>query len=198
MGTRHPNFRLVKVHRTYSIEELARLFTIHKNTVRAWQKAGLTPIDDSRPILFKGGMVVAFLRERRNAAKQPCGVGHIFCLPCRAPKAPAGGMAEYLPITPTSGNLRALCPDCGRLMHRRMRLDKIGVLAAGLDVSHTHALPRIREAPALSVNCDDGGAALAGPFPAAPRSLPHSHQPSVLPISPSQRIHTHAQTECTE
>ena len=34
MGYRHPNPRLVKGHRNYSVEEIARLFALHKNTVR--------------------------------------------------------------------------------------------------------------------------------------------------------------------
>lgn len=164
MGTRHPNYRRIKMHLTYTIEELARLFTLHKNTVRAWQKAGLTPIDDGRPILFKGSVVAAFLKRRRDGAKKPCGINEIFCLPCREPKMPAAAMADYLATTATSGNLRGICPECGRLIHRRMRFDQIAKLASGLDVTHTRALPRIREAPALPVKWDDGGHAQSGAF----------------------------------
>ena len=41
MGSRHPNPRLAKIHRSYSVEEIARLFRVHKNTVRAWLRQGL-------------------------------------------------------------------------------------------------------------------------------------------------------------
>jgi hypothetical protein len=64
MGFRHPNPRLAKIHRSYSVEEIARLFEIHKNTVRAWLRQGLQAIDGSRPtvVLFalfpKGTMVL--------------------------------------------------------------------------------------------------------------------------------------------
>ena len=34
MRKRHPNHRLVKIHRSYTVEEIAELFAIHKNTVR--------------------------------------------------------------------------------------------------------------------------------------------------------------------
>ena len=84
MGTRHPNYRLVKIHRTYTVNEIARLFQIHPNTVRAWRRQGLQAIDGRRPILFKGATLVAFLRARREKAKRPCSPGEIFCLPCRS------------------------------------------------------------------------------------------------------------------
>ena len=72
MGKRHPNYRLVKIHRTYSVEEIARLFDKHKNTVRKWLKEGLQPIDKSRPVLALGSVLVAFFKARRMAAKRPC------------------------------------------------------------------------------------------------------------------------------
>jgi hypothetical protein len=59
MGKRHPNPRLVKLHRSYAVEQIARLFDVHKNTVRAWVKQGLQPIDGQRPALFHGPVLVA-------------------------------------------------------------------------------------------------------------------------------------------
>jgi hypothetical protein len=54
MGKRHPNYRLVKIHRNYSVEQIASLCVKHKNTVRAWLKGGLQSIDESRPVLVTG------------------------------------------------------------------------------------------------------------------------------------------------
>jgi len=54
MGYRHPNPRRVKIHRSYSVEEMSRLLGVHKNTVRNWLKNGLEPIDDQRPTLIRG------------------------------------------------------------------------------------------------------------------------------------------------
>jgi hypothetical protein len=34
MKKRHPNYRKVKIHRSYTVEETASLFGNHKNTVR--------------------------------------------------------------------------------------------------------------------------------------------------------------------
>jgi hypothetical protein len=44
MGSRRPNARLAKIHRSYSVEEMARLFNVHKNTVRNWVEQGLAAI----------------------------------------------------------------------------------------------------------------------------------------------------------
>jgi Helix-turn-helix domain len=117
MGHRDPNPRLVKVHRNYSVEEIARLFGLHKNTVRNWLKQGLPAIDDRRPTPVLGRELLRFLQERRQRAKQSCGPGRIFCIACRAPKVPAGKMADCTPTGPLAGNLCGICPDCHRLIY---------------------------------------------------------------------------------
>ena len=63
---RHPNPRLVKIHRSYTVEEVARILGKHKNTVRAWIKQGLRPIDGRRPMLIHGLELVSFLQNRRT------------------------------------------------------------------------------------------------------------------------------------
>ena len=95
MRKRHPNHRLVKIHRSYTVEEIAELFAIHKNTVRNWVKSGLSTSDDKRPMLILGIDLAAFLQARRTKNKRPCRPGEIYCVRCRAPKFPAASMAEY-------------------------------------------------------------------------------------------------------
>src|SRR6478609_8832001 len=120
MGSRHPNPRLAKIHRSYSVEEVSRLFAIHKNTVRNWLRQGLTAIDGQRPTVIKGAELRRFLTDRRTRSKQTCGPGRIYCLPCRAPKVPAGNMAECVAAGDTIGTLCGICPDCGRMIYRRL------------------------------------------------------------------------------
>jgi hypothetical protein len=151
---RYPNPRLVKIHRSYTVEEVARILRKHKNTVRAWIKKGLQPIDGRRPTLVHGLELVKFLRCRRMTGKQPCPPGYMYCLKCRSPKQPAACMVDYLPINDTSGNLRALCPDCGKFMHRRASLAKLNLVGAGLDIAFPQAASRLRESPAPCLNCD--------------------------------------------
>jgi hypothetical protein len=154
MGKRHPNHRLVKVHRSYSVFDVAMLFKIHKNTVRAWQKAGLRPIDTRRPVVFLGKELAEFLKTRRVQAKRPLLSGQIYCVACREAKEPALGMADYVPLTRTSGNLRGFCPMCQRFIHRRVSWAKLTIIAGQLDITFTDAPPRISDATQPSLNSD--------------------------------------------
>jgi excisionase family DNA binding protein len=155
------NPRLVKIHRTYTVEEAARTLKVHKNTVRNWIKSGLPIIDDRRPTLIHGADLRCFLEARRQRAKQPCPPGYFYCVRCRAPKAPAGGMADYVPMTPSSGNLRGICPDCETLIHRRVALRGIDAIRADLEIAFPEAPSRIRDSAVASVNCDSGEGAEA-------------------------------------
>jgi transposase-like protein len=62
---RHPNYRRVKIHRSHTVEEIARSLGVHKNTVRVWVKAGLPTSNKRRPLLVLGEDLVSFLQARR-------------------------------------------------------------------------------------------------------------------------------------
>ncbi len=154
MRKRRPNYRLVKTHRSYAVEDIGRLFGIHKNTVRAWVKAGLPPCDKKRPILILGTDLAAFLQRRRMKNKRPCQPGEIYCVRCRAPKAPAGDMAEYQPITATLGNLIGICPECDLMIYRRVSLEKLEQVCGKMNVTFSEAQRQVSERIEPTVNSD--------------------------------------------
>jgi excisionase family DNA binding protein len=154
MSKRHPNPRRVKIHRNYTVEEVATLFGIHRNTVRQWVKRGLPTNDDRRPMLILGRDLVAFLQARRAKNKRTCQAGEIYCVRCRAPKPPLGDMADYKPITETRGNLIAICPDCDAIMNRCVNLAKLEQIRDHMDITMPQALPHIDESAQPSVNSD--------------------------------------------
>ena len=154
MGKRYPNPRLVKIHRSYTVEEVARLLDKHKNTVRNWVKDGLPTIDDKRPMLILGPDLVAFLQARRVKNKQSCKPGQLYGVRCRAPKFPAGDMAEYSPVTEKFGNLIAICPDCDSIMNQGVSLAKIEEFCGKMDITFPEELRHIVKRTKLSVNSD--------------------------------------------
>ncbi|MGH3426019.1 MAG: helix-turn-helix domain-containing protein [Mycobacteriales bacterium] len=157
MGYRHPNPRLIKLNRSYNVDEISRVLRVHKNTVRNWMKQGLSLIDDRRPALILGPALREFLEMRRAKAKRPCPPGYLYCVACHGPKRPALGMVDYLPLTATAGNLRGICPDCNRFIHRRVSVAKLDDEKAHLDVRFTQPRPRIGESASPTVSCDLDG-----------------------------------------
>jgi hypothetical protein len=154
MPARRINSRLIKLHRSYSVEEAARALGAHKNSVRGWIKDGLPTIDRSRPALILGQDLRAYLEGKRKAAKRPCPPGTLYCFKCRQPRPPAMGMVEATRQNATTGNLSAICEVCDTMMHRRTRLAAIAVIMPNLDVQIREAGPRLLERPSPSLNCD--------------------------------------------
>jgi hypothetical protein len=144
----------IKIHRTYDVNQLAAKTGVHKNTVRHWQKEGLQPIDDKRPVLFQGASIRAFLSKRNASRKSPCWPGTLYCFRCRAPRKPALNMVDYIPMSATSGNLSAICAICETIMHRRARFTSLATILPGCDIQIGQALSRLMGSSSPTLNCD--------------------------------------------
>jgi hypothetical protein len=154
MAKYRPNPRLAKMHRNYSVDEIARLYGIHRNTVRAWLKRGLPPVDDRRPLLVLGRHLSEFLEARREVKKRPSGPGLIYCLRCREPRRPAGGVVRYEPLTPNLGNLVGACSTCGAGLYRRVNRARMEAALGDLQVMTAVGLEHIDESPKPTPNRD--------------------------------------------
>ncbi|EWS53442.1 MULTISPECIES: helix-turn-helix domain-containing protein [unclassified Methylibium] len=148
------NPRLAKIHRSYTVEEIAKLYGVHRNTVRAWIGRGLPTIDQRRPLLVLGSHLADYLQIRRTANKRSCAPGEIYCLRCREPRAPAGGVVRYHPLTPTQGNLVGLCGCCGAGLNRRVSQAKLPLVQGVLSVMLPQAREHIDESALPSLNSD--------------------------------------------
>ena len=133
-GKGRSGWRAVKLHRNYTVDDVARSLGYSKGTVRRWLTAGLPALADRKPLLILGGDLIDFLQSRSKPPRR-CGLDECFCFRCRAPRKAAGGMADLILITATSGNLRALCDECGTVMHKRVARRQWDTLKAILDVS---------------------------------------------------------------
>lgn len=154
MPVRRINPYIIKLNRPYSLVELATRLGVHKNTVRSWQRDGLKPIDNGRPILFRGDTVRIFLIKRNASRKRPCPPGALYCFRCREPRPPANRMVEYVELKPGTGNLGAVCETCGTTMHRRARFSALTVIMPGIEVRIREAPARLSGSPLPTLNCD--------------------------------------------
>ena len=139
--------RRAKLHRSYTVEETARLFGVHRNTVRAWMKAGLAAIDHAKPALVQGVTLRAFLEARRKAARRPCPPGTLYCFKCRIGRAPALGMVDFVARQTGAGDLRALCENCGTAMHRRAQEAALAAILPGMTIRIMRGEGHIAECP---------------------------------------------------
>ena len=154
MPAKRINPRLAKIHRSYSVTELADILEVHKHSVRSWVKAGLPTVDSTQPALIHGSDFHEWWSKRRKAKKRPLQPGQLYCFKCREPKAPALGMIEYTATNAVTGNLKAMCETCGTFMHRRTRLADLGMKMPNLEVQRTEAPPSIIERTPPSLNFD--------------------------------------------
>lgn len=166
MPKRHPNYRLVKIHLSYTVAEVAGRLDVHRNTVREWIRCGLPTVGHKRSTLILGEDLRDFLKARRLRNRRPCEPGQIYCVRCRVPRNPAGGWAEYRPQTATLGSLVGICPECDCVIYRRASEAKLEQVRGQLEILMAQGPRRRSESTEPSVNCDlENG---AGPHEKAP------------------------------
>lgn len=143
-----------KIHRNYTVEEVAMLYSVHKNTVRLWIKDGLPTIDQRRPILVAGSDLRSYWQNKRTSRKRKCQPFEMYCVRCRIPQRPAENMADYEPLNAHKGRLIGLCPDCDGIINKFVKSDRLGEVRGYLDITHTKQLKHISESDTPLVNSD--------------------------------------------
>lgn len=144
MDKRTSKRRSIKNHRNYNVEEAAIAAAVSKVAVRRWLKQGLPALYDQKPTLILGADLNAFL-SRRKSDRAKCRLDECYCFKCRAPRAAAGSMADITPFNQASGNISAICEECGTMMNKRMAMRDLPALQRVLDVSIKGAPEHISE-----------------------------------------------------
>ena len=113
------NLIRVRLHRSYTMRELAETLDVHVRTVQGWHKEGMSAIDEqTRPFLFLGKTIRSFLKNRRQKRRTTLGPNEIYCLRCAIGVIP---LPERVSIDVTDRRLghcsklvvvRAECPHC--------------------------------------------------------------------------------------
>jgi hypothetical protein len=146
------NPQLIKIHRPYSVAEVARLFGIDRITVRRWITAGLPVVDQARPILIRGRDLKEFLEERRSRSKRRCPPGEMYCFKCRLPRRPARGIAYLSFESDWCGRLVGLCSVCGIRMSRLVSMHKLEQAQGNLTITATPEHSRMSESKCLGLS----------------------------------------------
>lgn len=148
-----PNWRAISIHRSYTVDEARRALGVSKATVRRWIKAGLPVIPNTWPTLIHGPALIAYCKPDPSK-KARCLPGECYCVKCRAPRFAAFGEAEIVNASAGSVNIRALCPDCAKLMYQRVSWIRLPSVASVLHIRAPQALRHLidQNSPSLNVH----------------------------------------------
>jgi len=106
------NLRRIKATWPYTVQEIARLFGLHKNAVLRWLNEGLQADRDGRPFLIRGDELIRFLSERQKSRKRKCGPTEFYCFKCRAPREAFLGIADVSIENASRLRLKSICATC--------------------------------------------------------------------------------------
>ena len=112
MKRRKYNTRRISLKISYSVQEIAELFGIHKNAALNWIKAGLKIIDQKKPYLINGADLVEFLNMRQKKRKHKCKPDEFYCFKCRLPRKPLLGSIQITPRNIHRLKITAKCSAC--------------------------------------------------------------------------------------
>ena len=114
------NVNRIRLHRSYTMAELASVLGVHVRTVQTWRKEGMLPIDEyDRPMLFIGEVVRTFLKRRQQARKCKLQARECYCLRCNTSVLP---VPESITVEVTDRRVgktaravvvRGKCSTCG-------------------------------------------------------------------------------------
>jgi hypothetical protein len=124
-----------RIHRSYTVEEAALLYSVHKRTIRNWIIKGLAICDDKRPLLILGTDLRLFLQQQRKVNKRKCKPSELYCFKCREPRTPDLNTIKFIEETNTSGVIKARCSMCNSKMNKKFKLTNLMSIQRDLAVT---------------------------------------------------------------
>lgn len=127
MGKKKRNYNpcLIVSRRPYTLQDIADQFSVHIRTVQAWQKSGLTPIDNRKhPQLYMGFEVQRFLRQRQGSRRHKLRDHEFYCPRCKGPSTSGNDQVQIETRDKRIGRddklvlIRGVCLKCGSKMCR--------------------------------------------------------------------------------
>lgn len=117
--------RRIKREYSYTLQEIAKLYGIHKNAVRQWIKRGLQKIDKQKPLLIHGSALFSFLKAQQKKRKSTLNANEFYCLKCRVPRVAYENAVDIVIRNNTQLSIQGLCSECETPLRRVGRVSRI-------------------------------------------------------------------------
>lgn len=150
------NVRLIRQKRSYSIQEIAELYGLHKNVISRWIKDGLPIIDHHKPYLIYGADLSAYLSKRRARRKCKCGPDEFYCCKCRLPRRVWENVVDVVFQNESKLRISALCAVCNTQIYRIGSVNKLAQYQKTFIVQTTQGQHIVDRASTV-VMCDNKG-----------------------------------------
>lgn len=136
-----------KKHRSYTVAEAARLYGVHRNTVRHWMKNDLSVVRVGGLVLILGEELERFHNDRKAARRRPCPPGTIYCVKCREPREPNPASLGQTSANDRTAVVTGTCSDCGTGLNRRTRLADLQLWMPPVEATDPAATASASSAP---------------------------------------------------
>ncbi len=147
------NTRLIRATWSYTVQEIANLFKIHKNVVLRWLKEGLHADRSIKPFLIRGDELARFLSERRAKRRARCTATQFFCCKCRCPREAYLGIADIEIETLTRLRVKSICAVCSTRVNKAQAVRDLPSIRQRFEIQQL-AGEHILERADASVNVD--------------------------------------------
>lgn len=102
----------IKIHRSYTVIEISETLGVPPKTVRNWIHAGLSVIDETRPLLIQGADLKRHLKQKRKTYMQQCEPNELYCFKCKQPKAPDIKSLQFVAMPAGMAHMKGRCDEC--------------------------------------------------------------------------------------
>lgn len=135
--------RKVKRHRSYTVQDLANLYSVGPNTVRQWiKKHDLPVIEGSYPVLMHWTEIRSWMTAWQRARKWTCAPNEMSCLKCQGPRKVKAGTFHVVVSNKALLRLKGDCEMCGNTMNRATSQAKLeGEKVNFTRIDPTHCAP---------------------------------------------------------
>lgn len=123
------DIRLISENDSYYVKEICQKLSVHKNTVREWQRHGLTLADDRKPYMFHGSVLREYLKNKQLSRKRKCKPDEFHCCRCRQPRRPYGGIVDITVYNKNLMNLSGLCEECDCPIYKITSVTKLAEIS---------------------------------------------------------------------
>ena len=115
----------IKYWLTYDIDDVCDLYSdcgLHPQTVRTWIRKGLKTIDNSRPTLFYGYDLIAFIKSQNLKNKCKTSFDEMFCMSCKDAR---NIFKRNITMNQKNNFLQVsgLCRSCKKPMFKNYKMD---------------------------------------------------------------------------